>query len=147
MHNAAPPAQRAQSSPDGVHIVIPCNTEFVRVVRLAVLGVASRMNFSFEAVEDIKLAVSEACNNAILHSHTKSLSHSLANTAQPPVEITITPYDDRLEIEVADGGTASPDLMAQSTRVSPHIESLQSGGELRESGLGLFLIQTLMDRV
>ena len=42
--------------------------EFVRVVRLAVMGVASRMPFSYDDIEDIKLAVSEACNNAILHA-------------------------------------------------------------------------------
>jgi len=141
--SAPPDAAPSAAAPEGVRIVIPSNTEFVRVVRLAVLGVASRMDFSFEQVEDIKLAVSEACNNAILHSRTASLAHS----AQSPVEIVITPFDDRLEIEISDSGGASDTLIAGSKRVSPHVESLQTGSELRESGLGLFLMQTLMDRV
>jgi len=37
----------------------------VGVARLAILGVASRMRFSYDEVEDIRLAVGEACTRSI----------------------------------------------------------------------------------
>lgn len=128
-------------SNNGIRIIIPSNTEFVRVVRLAVLGVASRMNFTFEDIEDIKLAVSEACNNAILHA--RAAPHEEGDKPST-VEIVITPYTDRIEIEVADGGYVPP------PGLKPRIPNAIPGTdqqELRESGLGLFLMQTLMDHV
>jgi len=48
-----------------VQLTIPALPEYVGVARLAVLGVASRMRFSYDEVEDIRLAVGEACARAI----------------------------------------------------------------------------------
>lgn len=115
-----------------ISISIPGSAEYVRVVRLALLGVASRMPFSYDDVEDIKLAVAEACNNAIVHSHS----------GEAHVTVTLTPYSDRLEIEVTDSGRVPPPGI-----VAPREKAATQGEELRESGLGLFLMQTLMDKV
>lgn len=51
------------------HLVlkIPGKPEYVGVVRLTISGVASRLQFSYEDVEDLKLAVAEACSHAIAH--------------------------------------------------------------------------------
>lgn len=48
-----------------VELKIPCRPEFVGVARLAILGVASRMKFSYDEVEDIRLAVGEACTTSV----------------------------------------------------------------------------------
>lgn len=120
-------------------IAIPAASEFVRVVRLAVAGVATRMRFSYEQIEDIKLAVSEACNNAILH-------------AQPPgggaatqVVIRILPGAERLEITVFDQGHL-PEGGLELPR-SGAAGAWQSLDDLPEGGMGLMLIQSLMDEV
>jgi serine/threonine-protein kinase RsbW len=131
----------------GLRLQIPSSPEWVRVVRLAVLGVASRMKFSYDDVEDIKLAVSEACNNAILHAR----SHSDRETEANEVTIEITPFSDRLEISVSDGGRIPAPGLALPLR-SPHERPHDAQGkpdasELRESGLGLFLMRSLMDDV
>lgn len=128
----------------GVRLQIPSSPEWVRVVRLAVLGVASRMKFSYDDVEDIKLAVSEACNNAILHAR----AHAAGEEAPSEVEIEITPFPDRLEICVADGGRIPAPGIAPPSH-SPHAPPslADTGDDLRESGLGLFLMQSLMDDV
>lgn len=59
---------------DTLALDIPCAPEYVSVVRLTILGVASRLGFSYDAVEDIRLAVAEACTNAIARSrpHTQT---------------------------------------------------------------------------
>jgi anti-sigma regulatory factor (Ser/Thr protein kinase) len=178
-----------------IQIQIPSSAEYVRVVRLAVLGVASRMPFSYDDVEDIKLAVSEACNNAILHAASEAARTSLktpddaadgakndagreaqAHPNQPVatasvnsgdatsgdasetvtrkiepevlpadatvVLVTMTPWPDRLEITIADEGFVPPPGL--SARVPAR---LREAPEVRESGLGLFLMQALMDQV
>lgn len=52
-------------SPLVVTLSIPCRAEYVGVARLAILGVASRLDFSYDEVEDLRLAVGEACAGAI----------------------------------------------------------------------------------
>lgn len=154
---AGPMADGAARS---IEIHIPSSTEYVRVVRLAVLGVASRMPFSYDDVEDIKLAVSEACNNAILHA-TDVVSATPADNGEelpddsvasnsgapaPAVLVVLTPWADRLEITVADEGRVPPPGIASQ---APH--AMPAAGDsverLREGGMGLFLMEALMDRV
>lgn len=51
--------------PACVELTIPCMPEYVGVARLAILGVASRMKFSYDEVEDVRLAVGEACTTSV----------------------------------------------------------------------------------
>ena len=61
------PAPAASRSHGVVRLEIPAVAEWVAVARLAVAAVASRQRFSVDEIEDIKLAVAEACTNAIQH--------------------------------------------------------------------------------
>lgn len=151
---AATAGDIAAASTQSIKIHIPSSTEYVRVVRLAVTGVASRMPFSYDDVEDIKLAVSEACNNAILHAADAGLDTPSANTqaqldagvAPPTIGIVLTPWADRLEITVADEGRVPPPGIApQASNALPASNSVVE--ELQEGGMGLFLMQALMDHV
>jgi serine/threonine-protein kinase RsbW len=124
-----------------IEIRIPADAEWVRVVRLAVAGIASRQKFSLDDIEDIKLAVTEALNNAILHAAAPRDDAHL-----PLIIVQMTPYGDRLEISVADEGCFKDGSLPRAAMrlVSPHGHS---PSELPESGLGLFLMQSLMDSV
>src|SRR5216110_3663046 len=62
-----------------VELTIPGKPEYVGVARLAILGVASRMRFSYDEVEDIRLAVGEAC--------TSVLDRVEGQAEAPPIEI------------------------------------------------------------
>lgn len=53
---------------------IPANPKYVGVARLAVSGLASRLKLSYEDVEDIKLAVAEACARAMSHGQDQEIS-------------------------------------------------------------------------
>lgn len=48
-----------------MELKFPCRPEYVGVARLAILGVASRMRFSYDEVEDVRLAVGEACTTSV----------------------------------------------------------------------------------
>ncbi len=52
-------------SPDRIEIKLPFKAEYVSVARLTASGIASRIGFDIETVEDIKVAVSEVCSRII----------------------------------------------------------------------------------
>lgn len=109
-----------------VELRIPSRAEWVGVARLAVAGVASRLQFSIEDIEDLKLAVAEACTNCIQHA-----------TGGESVHISCAIFPDKIVVTVADtgkgfaGGELAPKVL----------------GEPKVGGLGVFLIRSLMDNV
>lgn len=60
-----------------VELTIPGKAEFVGVARLAILGVSSRMRFSYDEVEDIRLAVGEAATTAIERGEARGCASSI----------------------------------------------------------------------
>jgi len=124
------------SSPGGsqaetVRLTIPCRAEYVGVARLAVLGVASRMPFSYDEVEDIRLAVGEACTHAI--------ERAGAGSATIRIDSVIT--EQALTIDVADD-VAEADMAAPSEEV----RLLHEAG-VDQEGLGALLMEILVDVV
>lgn len=124
-------------SQDYVELKIPAKAEYVGVVRLLLSGVASRLGFSFDDIEDIKLAVAEACTNAALHAYGAS--------QEGQIVIGCTSYEDRIEVMVMDHGQ-SFDIEKIRYQLKP-IDHTASIDSITEGGLGLFLIETLMDEV
>lgn len=49
-----------------IDLLVPLLPEMVRIIRLTVSGVANRMGFQIDEIEDIKVAVAEICNQIIL---------------------------------------------------------------------------------
>lgn len=121
-----------------IELRIPASAQWVRVARLTVAGVASRLHFGIEEIEDIKLAVAEAINNAILHAPTESGGEAM-------VTITLEGDENGLWVSVADEGRVPGGIETPETGIAdlPHA----SDGELPESGMGLLLIESLMDEV
>ncbi|MDR2609912.1 MAG: ATP-binding protein [Clostridiales Family XIII bacterium] len=111
---------------DHIKLVIPCKPEYVSTVRLMVSSVASRAGFNIEAIEDMKVAVSEACTNIINHSKL---------CGEDEYRVMCTRGTDRMEILVEDDGVGF-DAVGR-----PEVEQ----GKISESGLGIFIIKALMD--
>ncbi|MCR6109425.1 anti-sigma B factor RsbW [Bacillus sp. A301a_S52] len=125
-------------SSDFISMTVPAKPEYVGVVRLTVSGVANRLGYSYDDIEDIKIAVAEACTNVVNHAYKeKSDTNNM--------HLNFGVYEDRLELVVSDqGGTIDVDFLVQER--GP-VKSEQSIEDLQEGGLGLFLIETLMDDV
>ena len=115
-----------------IELTIPAQSDWVRVARLTVAAVAARLDFSFDAVEDIKVAVAEAINNAIQHG---------PHDETPHICIAMEPTNEGLWIIVTDRGHVENELSVQNSGVH------QEGAELPEGGMGFLLIRSLMDRV
>ncbi|WP_442597616.1 anti-sigma B factor RsbW [Neobacillus sp. D3-1R] len=122
---------------DYIEMKIPAKPEYVGVVRLTLSGIASRMGFSYEELDDLKIAVSEACTNAVQHAYK--------NDGHGEVTVGYGLYQDRIEIMVADNGD-SFDFEQARKGLGPY-DQHDSVEFLREGGLGLYLIETLMDEV
>ena len=48
-----------------IELTLPLRPEFVSIARLTVSGVANRVGFNIETIEDIKVAVAEVCNRIV----------------------------------------------------------------------------------
>jgi serine/threonine-protein kinase RsbW len=114
---------------------IPARPEFVAIVRLVVSSLASaRRALVDERLDDLKLAVSEACTNAI-EANRRAASNG-------PVTIRILEAPTRLEVHVNDRGPGfDPEHLPDHPPVTDP-DRLNF-----ERGLGIPLIRTLVDDV
>lgn len=119
-----------------IRLEIPAHANYVELVRLSLYGIASNMGFSLEAIDDMKVAATEACNNAVLHANPEG--H--ANTIIIVFEIMAT----GLTIRIKDNGPGFDFSEAIAKESSLHNMEIQ---ELPIGGLGLYLMQALMDNV
>ncbi len=109
-----------------VEVTIPPKAEFVSVARLTAATVAARQSFTYDEIEDLKIAVSEACTALIL-----------AGTGGAPLALRFTLEGDLLEIRIETGGPGI-ELDAGAARTTQ---------PLNEARLGVFLMQCLVDEV
>ena len=77
-----------------VRLVVPAAPEYLRLVRLTAAGLASRMGFTFDEVEDLRIAVDELCFHLLGDDDDEALPDDLRTmdlvySAGPDV-ITIT---------------------------------------------------------
>ncbi|MBY6038263.1 anti-sigma B factor RsbW [Fictibacillus nanhaiensis] len=125
-----------RTASDYIEMNVPAKPDYVGVVRLTISGLANRMGFAFDEIEDIKIAVSEAVTNVV--------NHAYADGDVGQVQIGCNIFGDRIEITVVDQGK-SFDVESTSKKLGP-VDG-KSVDQLHEGGLGLFLIDTLMDKV
>lgn len=110
-----------------VSLKLPCDPKYVSLARLTVASIANGIGFSIDDVEDLKVAVSEACTNALRHGCGGCQTYNVRYTVE----------DAALTIEVIDCGAGyEPETVKE-----PVFDGEQAGG------FGLFIIKSLMDEV
>jgi serine/threonine-protein kinase RsbW len=120
------------SKADQVELILPCRPEYVGVARLAVLGIASRMPFSYDEVEDVRLAVGEACSHAVERAGDTAATIHITSRISPST-LTIAIEDD----------VPAETRPAQRTEEA---ELLAEAG-VDQQGLGALLMEILVDEV
>jgi serine/threonine-protein kinase RsbW len=120
------------SSAETVELIIPCRPEFVGIARLAVLGIASRMPFSYDEVEDVRLAVGEACTHAVERAGNSAAVIRITSVIDPHA-LTITVADD-VSAEAAAGHQSEEARLLEEAGVD-------------QEGLGALLMEILVDDV
>ena len=108
-----------------IKMEITANPEYVSIIRLTTSGIANKVGFCIDDIEDLKVAISEACTNAIKHS------------SEDRFIIIYSMIENGLSIEIIDNGKGYD----KNSVSEPNIDNL------KESGMGLFIIESLMDEV
>lgn len=106
--------------------------ENIGLGRVAVAAFAAEIDFPLSDLEEIKVAVSEAVSNAIIHGYEEKTIGI--------VSLTATLYDDTLEIIVEDAGIGIADL-------DQVFKPGYSGTDPERLGLGFVFMKTFMDEV
>lgn len=113
---------------DVLKISVPGKLEYVGTIRLAISSLANCAGFDIEAIEDIKVAVSEACSNVVNHGCAKGADF---------YEVSCEVYEDRMVICIEDfAGGYDVDLYREPNLNDP-----------KEGGLGIYIMKALMDEV
>src|SRR4051812_17117555 len=118
------PQAKTSAEPE-FRLAMPSRPENVAGVRQALGGAMDVLDLSESRLLDVNAAVSEACNNVVVHAYRGD---------EGPMEVYLCMGDDELEVVVDDQG-----IGIQPKFPEPDDDELQ--------GLGLSLIQTLSDRV
>ncbi|WP_409340688.1 anti-sigma B factor RsbW [Paenibacillus sp. MBLB4367] len=119
-----------------VSLTVPANAEYLDIIRLTLYGFATKAGFSFEEIEDMKVAVAEACNNAILHAYGEGEPGT--------IDIRFENSGDGVTISVKDHGQSFSYAGEAGRAIPPHQNEIS---EVSVGGLGLFLMEALMDDV
>jgi serine/threonine-protein kinase RsbW len=117
---------------DRVEVTFPARPEFVSVARLVAATVAARQEFTYDEIEDVKLAVGEACASLIV-----------SGTEQGhPMKVRFHLRPEALEITV-EAKAPGVILPLPVSRTRPSAEDLP----IDEGRMGIFLMQCVVDEV
>jgi len=117
------PQPKTYAEPE-LRLVLPGKAENVALVRRALSGVVDVLKLGEGPLLDVNAAVSEACNNVVVHAY---------EGAEGPMDVHLCIQPTELEVIVRDDGVG----------IRPNVP--EPGLEVQ--GLGLSLIQALTDRV
>jgi serine/threonine-protein kinase RsbW len=105
-----------------VKLTLPARPENVAVIRYVLGAFAEALQLPDELVEDLRLAVTEACTNVVRHAYPPGMPG--------PVEVSIRPEADVVSVVVEDRG-----------------RGIGTSGDTSGPGLGLPLIGAIADDV
>jgi serine/threonine-protein kinase RsbW len=116
---------------NSIELRLPSRLGFEKIAMSTASSVAKLMGFAPDRVEDLKTAVAEACINAMEHGN--KLDESLI------VGVILSMNETSLEVKVLDTGTGPPGGVH-----TPDMDKKMHGEEASR-GMGMFLIQSLVD--
>ncbi len=110
-----------------VRLSFPAKPDYLLLARLALSGIARELPLGDELLADLKLAVTEACGNAVRHAYPDgggdvTVSYLVANGA--------------LEMIVEDQGAGLSAGAGEETLSAPY-----------ESGMGMSIMRTIVDEL
>ena len=107
-----------------VRLRFPAKAEYLVLARLALAGIARKVPMGEEVLADLKLAVTEACGNAVRHAYQEGEGN---------VTVSFLVDSDRLDVIVEDEG-AGLSLAIPAPAREPH-----------EGGMGMAIIRAVVD--
>jgi stage II sporulation protein AB (anti-sigma F factor) len=104
--------------------------ENVGIARITAAAFAAQLDFTLSEIEEIKVAVSEAVSNAVIHGYRQQSGD---------IELIMNLYEGKVEYTVIDHGRGIPDIdLARQPSYSSDPERM---------GLGLVFMESFMDEL
>ena len=112
-----------------IHMKVVSHPENLKQIRKKMSDVTSKAGFSKEEAGSIILAVDEACSNVIKHSYKHDHTQE--------IEVNISFKENCLTISITDSGIKFDKNAVKKRDIT----------EVRPGGLGLYIIENVMDSV
>jgi serine/threonine-protein kinase RsbW len=115
-----------------VRLSFPAKADYLLLARLALSGIARDLPIGDELLADLKLALTEACGNAVRHAYV--------GVETGDVKVVFVVDEERLSMTVADQGNGirAPD--------APQVDADDAISPL-ESGMGMPIIRAIVDEL
>lgn len=111
-------------------MIIQSLSENVSIARVSTAAFAALVDFTLNEIEEIKVAVSEAVSNAVIHGYEYQ---------DGEIEIKMTLYEDKIEYIIIDHGKGIADIaLARQPSYSSDPERM---------GLGFAFMESFMDEL
>lgn len=105
-------------------------SENVAIARVTAAAFAAQIDFTLNEIEEIKIAVSEAISNVVIHGYAEQHGR---------IELIMNLYEDKLEYIIADNGRGIKDIaLARQPSYSSDPERM---------GLGFIFMESFMDEL
>ena len=117
-----------------IRLELPCASKYLLAARLAIAGVASRAGLTVEDIEQLKVAVGEACTNVIYHAFDEASIRE--GRARIKIEMRVREGEVQVDIEDEGRGFDAEDVLAKLDADGP-----------TTSSLGLYLMRELSDEL
>lgn len=118
------------ASKNQIRMSFPSSSENVGIARVTAAAFASQLDLTLNDIEEIKVAVSEAITNAVVHGY---------GDKEGEIEFTLSLDGDRLEFVVTDHGKGIADVeQARQPSFSTDPERM---------GLGFVFMESFMDEL
>lgn len=118
-----------------IRLIFPAKADYLLLARLALGGVVREMPVGPELLADLRLAVTEACGNAVRHAY---------GDGDGSVEVAFVVSDDRLEMVVEDTGSGL-ELPLIEQLLEP--EPPAAPAEPADGGMGIAIIRAIVDEL
>ena len=113
-----------------IKVYLQSLSENVAIARVTAAAFAAQIDFTLNEIEEIKVAVSEAVSNVVIHGYEQQLGQ---------IELIMNLYEDKLEYIIADNGKGIADVaLARQPSYSSDPERM---------GLGFVFMESFMDEL
>jgi serine/threonine-protein kinase RsbW len=117
-----------------VHLEIPASGAYLAVVRAAATGLAAQLEFTYEEIDDLRIAVDEACSQLLARRGAAPTLRVAYHLADPELRVDVSVVTD------ADGEPIDKDtfawqiLTAMTDEVSEHSDDGRLWLSFRKAG-------------
>jgi serine/threonine-protein kinase RsbW len=118
-----------------VRLSFPAKPDYLLLARLALAGVVRSLPVGPELLADLKLAVTEACGNAVRHAY---------GAGEGTVDLAFVLADDRLEMIVEDHGTGIGLPVEELTAETPEAALAEDAAN---GGMGMAIMRAIVDEL